>query len=697
VAGLFTDVDNSIEAWTQLTWAQVLPMVEEMLGAMEGYAGRLKRQPKKVREFPMFIEAKSKIEEFQVVLPMIQELSKSSIRTRHWEQVLGLLHKMPEESIEDWLLTVTFQELLDMQLHHHEEQIIEVTDMADKELKIENDKAETEAKWAVEEFDFKTWKDRGVLNITGYGAMIDELDEAVMIVQTMLTMKAVAPFRESTQELLKNLSETADVIDRWLKVQTMWCALESVFMGGDIAKQLPKEAKMFLKVDKEFALQMDRAGKTKKILEACANDALRAELPVMFTTLEQCQRSLEGYLEQKRDKFPRFYFVSDAILLMILSQGSDPLSMNNYYDKVFDMLDHVTHDKKDKTIITHMVGYNELKLARNVNAKGNIEDWLNVVLYEHRYTMKLLCEECAVDMLTSSARQTADDLLMYVDRHTAQYALLGVQILWTEMMETALDESARNKKAMNDCEKAQGDILRWMSSWCLTDLGASTNRRKIETLVTVHVHQKDVATNLRALSRAGKLKLGKDDFEWLMQARFYWAPKAMDDIPEKVGSMHITITDVTFDYNFEYLGSKERLCITSLTDRCYITLAQAIGMFFGGAPAGPAGTGKTETTKDLGNTLGLYVVVTNCGDQMHATDLAKIFKGLSKGGMWGCFDEFNRITLPVLSVVAQQVLVINDARKTGLPSFYFPGDDQIIRLNPVCCYFMSVLPRLALF
>lgn len=689
---LYVDVLSTLNSWKQVLWSDMSGMIVEMNEKIEAFSGRCKKLPARLREYSAYKMLKVQIEDFQVVLPLLQEFTKESIRDRHWEEVMEITGAQFDFADPEFRL----QSLLDIDLVSKKDEIEEVTDGADKQLKIEKSLTDIEERWSTARFVFKEWKGRNVQILQGTVGVMEELEEAQMNLQAMLTMRHVAPFRERAQELLQSLSETSDTLERWLKVQMMWCSLESVFTGGDIAKQMPMEAKKFAKIDKEWAKVMAKAYETQLVIEASANEILRAALPVMYSELEKCQKSLEGYLEQKRNKFPRFYFVSNPGLLVILSQGSDPLSMNDHYEKVFDAIAYVDHSKKDKQIIERLhgdggAGHEVIPFSTAVRAVGNIEDWLCELLRKMQLTMKDLTRNCASDL--NSLVSDISQLRNFVDSNIAQFALLGIQMLWTSDMQVALEQMRTKKNTMKECNTRQNDILKLMSSWCLQDLGSKVNRTKIETLVTIHVHQKDVSSELAALARNKKIS-DPNDFEWLKQARFYWKNSAADDISAD-GASIISITDVDFSYQYEYLGAKERLVVTPLTDRCYITLAQALGMFFGGAPAGPAGTGKTETVKDLGRSLGIFVVVTNCTDQQSYLDCAKIFKGLCMGGLWGCFDEFNRIRLPVLSVVAQQVLSILNAKKSGVTQFQFPGDPQNVNLIPCCGFFITMNPGYA--
>jgi dynein heavy chain len=683
---LYQSVISTIDEYKGIPWSEVVANIEQMNETVQSFNQRCQRLPKGLKQWEAYMELSKTVEDFIGVLPLLMELSKKSMRERHWTEISRLTgHEFDITKFNRMKL----RQVLDADLLSVREDIEEITDAAEKQLTIERKIKEIQSHWDVAVFAFSPWKERGEVILSGaaISEVVEQLEESQASLIQMLTQRHVTPFRELANGWLQKLSDVNDVLESWIKVQMLWMSLEAVFTGGDIARQMPVDTRVFMKVDKEWTTRMmNKAKDVKNVVDCCQNEYIKTMLPTMFFDLEKCQKALDGYLEAKRNRFPRFYFVSNPALLLILSQGSDREAVQNCFPKVFDAIDRVDFKGNNITNIkTLSAGFDGvmdeevIPLARTVTAKGNIEDWLNDLLKEMKRTMKNIVRAAGTDF-------EAMPLNEFIEHYCAQATLLGIQFMWTNDVQDALARVRHEKGAMSSAFKKQCGVLNELTKMTTREIKAKIDRTKIETLVTIQVHQRDVFDHLVQRYKNRELR-DTNDFEWQKQMRCYWVQE--DD------ECYVKVADVDIAYCYEYLGCKERLVVTPLTDRCYISLSQAMGMHFGGAPAGPAGTGKTETVKDLGRAYGKYVVVFNCSDQMHTSDTAKIYKGLCQSGSWGCFDEFNRIELEVLSVVAQQIQAIVTALRTRTPTFAFPGDDNPIRLDTRCGIFVTMNPGYA--
>jgi len=201
--------------------------------------------------------------------------------------------------------------------------------------------------------------------------------------------------------------------------------------------------------------------------------------------------------------------------------------------------------------------------------------------------------------------------LSWVDKFPAQLSLLAQQLIWSESIEKTFVAGGPLSENLAVVE----NTINILAANIMSDLPI-IRRKKYEILITELVHQRDVT---RKLVRARISSAS--DFNWLYEMRFYWN----DANPNMLKKFTIQMANTNFYYGYEYLGVGEKLVQTPLTDRCYLTLTQALDARLGGNPFGPAGTGKTETVKALGWQLGRFVLVFCCDENFDFQAMGRIF------------------------------------------------------------------------
>jgi dynein heavy chain len=653
-----------------------------------------------------------RLDTFRAVMPLITDLKNPALRSRHWVQLGEEVGASFDPTTDP---AFTLERVFVLHLDRHAEAVSALSSAASQELSIEQTLRGIQEHWQNATLEVMAYKSGGHYVLRGTDDLFQDLEDHALTLATVKSSRFVSAFRTEVEDWERIISSVSETIELLLQVQRAWLYLESIFVSSeDIRRQLPAEAATFDDVNAGWRVLMTRCAEVKLVLACTQEGNTPQRLARMHASLETIQRQLDAYLDTKRRAFPRLYFLDADSLLEILGQARNPTAVQPHMKKCFEGVNEVEFRIAPPAIrggqpVVEAIGLispegEKVTLLRPVSCAGPVEVWLKQLEAAMRMTLKAMLKETLSQLKPGQSRRDR-----WIAANPAQCCIAAGQVAWTTEVTRGLAKAAdavaklarsavsgakgetaaaaaaaaaaagagagattggaddastplaAARLALRPARKRQMAVLEKLT----TLIGAplpSVMRSKVTAIITLEVHNRDV---LDALARRGVDSV--DGFDWLRQLRYFWSAEADDLVVRQTTTVHA--------YGHEYLGASKRLVVTPLTDRCYMTLTTAIHLRRGGSPMGPAGTGKTETVKDLAKALGYQNIVLNCSEGLDYVSLGRMYSGLAQCGAWLTADEFNRLKIEVLSVVAQQILSIFTALSEGRTHFVFMGQD----------------------
>ncbi|XP_064811633.1 dynein axonemal heavy chain 6-like [Oncorhynchus masou masou] len=612
---------------------------------------------------------KQKVMDFKLCLPIVLALRNPYLRQRHWEDIQSYIGQFFTK--ED---NFTLGNLLDIKILQQSGLIGDISTTATNEATLESILYKVIDLWRNTDFRLITHQSDAstVKIIASADDVMAQLEESQTTIMSIKTSRYAEPIKYLIDEWERKLNQFSHTLEEWVMCQKRWLYLEPIFSAGGIQRQLPAEAKVFLQVDQSWKEIMRRTDDRPNALRAATAPGVLEMLQAGNVHLEKIQKCLEDYFESKRSVFARFYFLSNEELLDVLSQSKNPNAIQPHLVKCFSNIRHLNIQEHAR--IHHVVASirsaegETVTMPNNVQIRGPVEQWMGNVETAMYNTVKRRLK-------IGVSEWNPQNFKKWVLSHPGQVVLTVTQIMFTKDCQ----ESFSSERQLESMVVVKQQVIHNVEE--LADLVSEPlpchQQATLEALLTILVHCRDILSHLLQ-NRITTV----DDFEWTRQLQYVWY--------DSTSLCYVVHAQASFMYGYEYLGCSPRLVITPLTDRCWLTLTGALSLHLGGAPAGPSGTGKTETVKDLAKALGKFCLVLNCSDSLDYKMMGKLFSGMVQSGSWCCFDEFNCINVEVLSVIAAQLQSIKAAMHSHSLRFMFEGRD--IRLNATCGFFITMNP-----
>ncbi|KAG8452968.1 hypothetical protein GDO86_004684 [Hymenochirus boettgeri] len=615
----------------------------------------------------MSVKLQKEIDKYKTVVPVLKYVRGEQLSQDHWLDLFRLLG-LPKGTTLEKLLFGDLLKVADVIVSKASE-LKDLNSRAQGEITIREALRELDLWGAGAVFTLTDYEDnhrRTIKLIKDWKDIVNQVGDNRCLLQSLKDSPYYKAFEDKVFVWEQRLAELDEYLQNLNQIQRKWVYLEPIFGRG----ALPREEARFNRVDEDFRSIMSDIKRDNRVTLLTSRAGIKNSLITILDQLQRCQKSLNEFLEEKRSAFPRFYFIGDDDLLEILGQSTNPAVILSHLKKLFAGVNSVDFDENFKHIIAMKSLEGEtVPLKNKILVTSDVEIWLSQLADQMKSTLEKLLVECVT---AGKKSQGAIDPLLF----PSQILCLAEQIQFTEDVEVAIRDQRLHQVEI--------ELMAKLDHYTSieTNMGETTNKDagilelKLKALILDIIHNIDVVKQLNQTQ-----VYSTEDWAWKKQLRFYL---------KEDKKCYVKMVDAEMEYTYEYQGNAPKLVYTPLTDKCYLTLTQAIRLGLGGNPYGPAGTGKTESVKALGGLLGRQVLVFNCDEGIDVKSMGRIFVGLVKCGAWGCFDEFNRLEEAVLSAVSMQIQTIQDALKNQRPSCDLLGKE--VTLDPNSGIFITMNP-----
>ncbi|XP_061401208.1 cytoplasmic dynein 2 heavy chain 1, partial [Musca vetustissima] len=617
---------------------------------------------------------RSSVEKLQTLLPLLQQLQSDSLTERHWARIFSLLKR---DDIKN-LHTFTLKNLLENQtlLQRHSQEISQIVRQASSEQVVRQALTEID-QWSVTAqlklINQNDSSGQPITLIKDYQEVLNKIGDNQSLLQSAKNSAAFEAFSDQAELWESRLNTLDGILTSLNQSQRRWVYLEPVFEAGT----LKNEEALFKRIDKDFRYIMREIQMDPRVVSLIKINNITTIVKSLETQLTRCQNNLMSYIMDKRNSFPRFYFLGDDDLLEILGQASkDPEVIQKHIKKLFPGCHQLGivqgHSLDDQRILYTIESLKSaegdiLKLRTPIEMKGPIENWLNSLVTTIQQTLREQIVQCCSSYPADGFNENI------LQNYVAQVLSTTRAIHFTRQCEKAIQTMALQKLRQSlNAEIGKYSLWKHQTSDTLLQI-------KLRSLLFDLVHYVTIVEEL-----IDNNTMHLNDWHWLAQLKFYLSGSGGN------ATVIVRMVYAEFEYSYEFLGNPNKLVSTRLTHKCYLILTQAMHMGLGGNPFGPAGTGKTECVKALGAMLGRLVLVFNCDENVDTESMALILTGLARCGAWGCFDEFNRLQEATLSAISMLIQPIQCSLKDKLDVVQIAGKN--IKLNQHCGIFVTLNP-----